>query len=83
MKTFCGKMPGAPGARRAGGGCGNPWWVRLERGHGVEKQHLSFLGSDFASGLGEEALYYLSGVYLGWGKRRQHRLAVMGQRDHL
>ena len=80
MKTFCGKMPGTACARGAGGGCGNPWWVSLEeQGHGVEKQPLSFLRSNFASGLGEEALHYLSGVYLRWGRRRQHRRAVVGR----
>ena len=79
MKTFCGKMPGTPCARGAGGGCGNPWWVSLEeQGHGVEKQPLSFLRSDSASVLGEEALHYLSGVYLRWGRRRQPQTCCCG-----
>ena len=58
MKTFCGKMPGTPCARGAGGGCGNPWWVSLEeQGHGVEKQPLSFLRSDcLCAGWGSPAL---------------------------
>lgn len=67
--------------RPGGGGHANPFWERPEEeGHGVwEVVPLPFLGFEFASGLGEKALQYLSRVNLERG-RRQRRLALVGQR---